>query len=321
LTFPIRVFVPLKEEMEYIHGWLLASGKGKCDYSFEKSRSQYLFNITMQDRTEYHVVFQVVGDMGNLRTATRIAPKLMVEEPRLAILVGIAGSLDITEARLGDVAIATNVKTYYPDKVQLIDPAKHSLVKNPKKPGTAKNVVIDKRKQALDASFYRYRRDFISHERSERQAFSYLQKLKRSKALPLHAVDQKGVPPEFLNPTPEVISATVLGSEMVIDSKEYVAFVKARNEDESFDVYKQTETEEDRIEPRNRWFKSSLPIVDMESLGFFTCIDQMKSEMGEILAFSVRGISDPSSDKEKIEGDTRKDVRRIAVLNVRRRIT
>jgi hypothetical protein len=257
--------------------------------------------------------FYVIGDIGNLAAAVQSAEAFRDADPKICFLAGVAGSLDPAEARLGDVAVATSVKYFGPDKIKVIDPADEAFSDAPA--GAA--VIVDRRKRILDQSFFRYRRRVINFEQSSLALGRYMAYLAQTAMpLPLTALTVGGLPsldPSFENPSPRIFRATMLASDWVIDSAEYVAFLQERNRDSPRDYHRLKSPAE--YHQRNRWINSSIPVVDMESLGFFKMAEMLRSTQGIPRYFCVRGISDLSSHKERLDGGTKSEVRRVATLN------
>jgi purine-nucleoside phosphorylase len=99
---------------------------------------------------------------------------------------------------------------------------------------------------------------------------------------------------------------------MVVDSEKYVEFILERNTDESADYYHQKAVGRS---PLQKWFRSELEAVDMETFGFLLLSQVSGEHFGSRLYFAVRGISDLATDKEALDGSTGDKIREIAIFN------
>lgn len=316
------MLVPLSEEMSYIHLYVSSHG-GRCDQAFEPKIATYPFSFRYSSSTECDVDFYVIGDMGNLRTATRITQILLDETYDYIFLVGLAGSLDHSIMRLGDVVVSNRVKSYYPDKVAEISFAKNEEFITPGDPRTLNDegfILIDRRKKILSRSYLRYRRDAIVWEESSRTIASYLNFLETKlghEALtalrPVTAEEFPHIGAGRENVQPRARYGTIFSSEMVIDSYEYIQFLMDKDTDESLDIYSRKYGGIDN--PRRSWFPGPPIAVDMETYGFFSITRRLRSEIENARCLSVRGISDLASAKSDLDEATGDRVRRLAVEN------
>lgn len=346
------IFVPLQEEMRYAYEQMEKLG-GECFQPYDSAITSYSFDYRDEKRQPAVVEFFVIGDMGNLRTASRLAACLsQISGAHAIFLLGIAGSMD-RKIGLGDVLVGTAVKTFYPDKVAKIDPTIHDFVdlkavtpatglisvgegevaeltmpEGTPEPAASAAIGpaappyrLDARKRVLTESFFRYRRDAINWERSGSQATDYIRKLgtgpldKGQFKLQGVTADQvPGLLPEEENPNPKVTTGLVFSSEMVIDSEEYIEFLTFKDEFEHYDLYFYKDGKDHK---RRRWFKRAPAVIDMETLGFFMMLEALKGSNTAIaqVAFSIRGVSDRASQKALLDGRTEDEVRRIAVQN------
>jgi nucleoside phosphorylase len=309
----VVVFVPLQEEMEYIYRYMESNG-GRVEREYDSSVPTYNISWPLQNRTTIDICFHVIEGMGNMRTVLQIAPTLIALKPHMVFLTGLAGSLDPDYVSLGDVVVSTQAKMLYPDKIKEVNQKKEQFL--PRDETTPSGVVcLDQRKKYLSQSFFRYRRDAIQWKPSIPFMDNYISYLRRANPLLLKSVDSDTVanlPAGLSNISPKVRSAVVFASDFVVDSGEYIAFLRDRNGDEENDYYVQKTGV--RSHSRRKWINSSLSVVDMESFGFFCTIEKVCNAI-TTQAFSVRGISDLASEKEKLDEGTEDRVRGIAVQN------
>ncbi|MCP5433056.1 MAG: hypothetical protein H6923_07270 [Alphaproteobacteria bacterium] len=306
------LFVPMQEEMEYAYNTLKSRG-GTCSLDYDKKTDRYPFTWTLGSRTIVTVYLKVIGDHGNLRTATRMAQTLIDVDPYFCLLVGIGGAMEPPGNRtlgLEDVVISTRVKTLYPDKVKRRDASKEDYA-----PGLP--IQLDQEKKFLTDSFFRFRRDAIQWQDSTFLLDGYLKHLNGGTAAPLSLYPVtpdtvNGLDLTQQNPKPKVAQGTIFSSEMVIDSDEYIDYLIRKNLSDASDYYVQ---KDGKNHPRQGWFSSTIPVADMESLGFFEMIGNLKGRITTTHAVSVRGISDFASQKQNLDETTFDKVREKAVAN------
>lgn len=300
------MFVPLHEEMRYVHQHLTGVRNAHCHTgNYTTANDFYLFEMNRGTAHAYYLYCQVIGDMGNLRTATAVLDKLGDLESSICFLVGMAGSLAPDVCQLGDVVVSYEVKAMYADKVKRRDPRKEVFAPDV---ATGSQVVLDPRKKLLTDSYLRYRRDYVRWMTSAGLAAQYLN-FARQNAPGLTTVDRSRVPKldrslEHMNPEP--MQGVILGSELVIDCQEFVDFLQHRNRTTLDDVY---------AGARGKWFDSDILAVDMESYGFFKAVEAGFRANGTSLALAVRGISDLAAKKTGLETSSKNAVRNIATIN------
>lgn len=299
----VLIFVPLNEEMKYAHELLTSQfGGASASMPFSDGMEHYLFEIKRSDRSKRHINLRRLGDMGNLKAATKMASAMFEVRPQIAVLVGIAGGLD--GVSLGDVVISSAVKAIYADKIKSIDPSAERFVdlKAGVAPGKAGAYVLDERKKVLGTSYFRFRRDAVYLTAGMNKIARYLRNLARGPLENLQPVDPAEIStlkPGQENLAPKVRSGVVFGSDLVIDSEEFIQFLEDRNSDEHAAMDYYTQHNGQMNHDRYEWFASDLNIVDMETLGFLQMIKAMRDVMPMTLAFSVRGISDMAKDKTR----------------------
>jgi nucleoside phosphorylase len=310
------VFVALAEEMKSIYNLITASKRGECRRTFSEKRKSYFFELELRSGLKIDVEFLVMSAMGNLSTASYMASTLVTRRPNICVLVGIAGSLDPTEFKLGDVIISTSAKFYSPDKVKELAVEKERF-SNDTNPHPDANIEIDVRKKVMDRSFFRFRRQVVERDVSYRHAEGYVKywdNLSRGSRPKLEGVDQSILADpqgRLANQVPTIHVGSVLGSDWVIDSQEYVDFIRQRNIFCDQDYYKQKANGE--FEKRNSWNKDDVAVVDMETWGFLNMAEAASEK--HVHFFSVRGVSDFSSNKSWLDDTSESEVRRIAAAN------
>jgi nucleoside phosphorylase len=310
------VFVPLHEEMKYAHAHML-SKHATCPLPYDPQTNDYTFHYTLTARTSARVRFCVIGDMGNAYTLARITPIIEIEKPHGCFLVGLAGSLKPDGIRLGDVVVSSRSKSLYPDKVKKLADAREEVREKSRLslPDPNGLLLIDDRKVVLGDNFLRFRRMFARATVSEPIAHDYVRYASTAAPLPLKGVTASDFPvlrPGSENPNPSPKEGTIFGSDMVVDSEKYVAFVLERNTDDSADYYHQ---KAGGRSPLQKWFRSDLEAVDMETFGFLLLSQVSGEHFGFRLYFAVRGISDLATDKEPLDKSTSDKVREIAIFN------
>lgn len=311
----VMVFVPLQEEMEYIYNFMIANG-GIVGRPYSQSTSSYTFNwplprLVSRRVTHLDISFSVIGDMGNLRAATKMAPILSKHPVPLVFLVGVAGSLNREFVNVGDVVFANRAKMLHADKIKKISGTKERF-EAPAIGWSGPVWTVDDRKRFLKSSFFRFRRDYADWPASDFHVDYYASHVRSN---PLNGLESvtcskiQGLLPKYENLSPSVKLSDILGSEVVIDSDEYVEFVVDKDTSIANEYYAKDPTGA----LRQKWFVSPLNVVDMESFGFFKMLESMRD--CATCAFSVRGISDLASEKLELDELTKDAVRGVAVRN------
>lgn len=315
MTDKYLVFVPLQEEMKYAYNYMDSLPGAYTLLPYDPAHESYLFHYTRPNRTPGEVTFVLLGDMGNTFALGRIAPYLAEIRPHASFLVGLAGSID-PNINLGDVIVSSRSKAIFPDKIKTLNPSKEEVADRASMaiphPNNSK-VWVDSRKVVFSGgSFLRFRRATARSPKSEMLLARYAAYL-RGAQLPLDAISTVNIPnldQKLENAAPKVREGTILGSDMVVDSKDYLAFVRERDRDASADVYNQ---KAQGTHPRQKWFAASLNAVDMETFGFLQLAAQERKFTD--LYLTVRGISDLAAGKEELDVATADQVRDIAVQN------
>ncbi|CAO4164110.1 hypothetical protein [Methylorubrum populi] len=302
------------KSLGYVHS------RGKFDHR----APNHTYNYIRPNRQPATVTFMVLGDAGNTRAAASVAAAFDQFRPQVILLAGLAGSLDPAQARLGDVFVIDMAKLLYADKIKELDQAHELLGPQPAIPsnGIAPDGrrMFDERKAAMGNSVLRYRRDLASDAVGSIMVASYMNGLASRKLLSLEGVTDQvlgAIPPaevtRYVNANPEIRSGVVLASEMVIDSQPYIDFLQERNADEDIGWYAVHGGSE--ASARNPWVSGDMPIVDMESYGFFKFAETMGRSGVTLRAFAVRGVSDLAAGKAALDKSSKDQVRAIAARN------
>ena len=319
------IFVPLREEMSHVDTVARSLGYSHARGKFDQRAPNHTYTYTRPNRERATVTFVVLGDAGNTRAAASVAAAFDLFRPQVILLAGLAGSLDPAQARLGDVFVIDMAKMLYADKIKELDPT-HELL-GPQASIPADGIapdgrrMFDERKAVMgDGNVLRYRRDLASDAAGGIMVANYMNGLGSRQPLALEAVTDQVLgllPPgevaRYVNTKPGVRSGVVLASEMVIDSQPYIDFVQERNADESAGWYAVHGGPE--ASARNPWITGDLPIVDMESYGFFKFAETMVRSGVTLRAFAVRGVSDLAADKAVLDKSSKDQVRAIAARN------
>ena len=318
--------IAIPQEMQFIHEYLSENG-GETVTPFHKGRSHYTFTYTLPNGEDIDLSFHVMNEMGNVASASISQTGISQAQPYYCFLLGIAGSIDEV-ARLGDVVIATSVKHLSPDAVKKITSSVEFALKADEagivenlsaeiSSEKTKKILIDPRKKLLESSYLRYIWRSVDRASSQFIADDYLNyfgKLKRKPPLkPVTSSDIPNLNPNNDNPLPSVHRGTILGSDSVVDSDEYVKFIKDRDATPERSLYYYKSPEE--AANRTRWFPAPLLAVDMETYGFFRMAQELFGNRAVPGFFSIRGISDLASDKSQLDDNTEGSIRRKATEN------
>jgi nucleoside phosphorylase len=316
----LLVVIALPEERGYFHGilekrqgWKVGSPRQRYDASYASKHG----NV--------RVIVQTLRDMGLVEAALGTTSALTAVKPDLAMMIGLAGSMNPEEVGLGDVVVSNQAKFFGSDKVASLKnsdgTASEYLLGDiadlaTKPPGA---IVVDRRDKILQESFLRYQRQIvesspcdaiISGVESAIRTCSLVE-LNREK-LPEKAGDLKSSQRQRI-----LHFGWVLGSHHVVDSAEYRHYLNDKNDNQLLDVHRQKGEPE-----RAPWRPGQLLAVDMESYALLRAVEsaaRLPAFLGGcenlIGGLTVRGISDLCEDKGFLDRDTSNDVRRIAVAN------
>lgn len=313
------IFVALPEELDAVASVLEAQATMITPLT-KLGAGQTRFLLELKDRNgKAHngIVFLIRG-MGNVKAAAFVGSVFAVDEPPLhAVLVGISGSLNAETAKIGDVVLSAHVKFYSPDKIRslssdyliLTDQQVEEIcnTSNPlsiselRAPG---QLVVDGRDVVHISSFYRYLRDKKFDSQSDNLVNQYLHKNKSKIETELQSTGLSTV---------TVMSGAILGSNMVIDSGDFVSYLSNKNKYDSTDYYKLNTPDE--FIARSNWDNSELIAVDMESYGFFSALESFRSEASAVNGVAVRGISDLAAGKTESDVLSKGETRKIAAAN------
>lgn len=310
-------FVPLSEEMDYIDIEMRRHGAVYTNGEFDDQRDEHYYFVDLKKFGEsIDIKFVVLSEMGNTGTAAAVYGHLAHERPDAAFLVGIAGTLDVEQFALGDVVMSSSVKFIGPDKVKQRDDDVERFAAHGTADGEDDKHRLDDRKRLGSDNWLRFRRDFIEFSRSSDLLSRYLRDRKPTDSPHLQPVPRTS---ETDSSTEEPRQAmlhrgSILGSEWVVDSAEFVSFLKDRDADRKLGWYPEYGTDAEK--KRDRWIASTIACVDMESYGFFRSVASFRTnESGQMHAFSIRGISDPCQGKGPLERASGGGVRNVAARN------
>ena len=272
---------------------------------------QYVFTFSQRHESDWHVIIHCLREQGNLDIGTSVSPVLIQRRPNIAIMAGIAGSLDPTQVTVGDVVVSTGAKMMAPDAYKTLDPSRERFSDDASRVTPVGGITVDFRDRLMLSTFMRQRRRWLDLENSHTALSLYLSGLKKQplSLQPIQAADVEGQ--TFSNAAPKVVGTTIFGSDFVIDSDEYVRLIRERNADRSTDYYVQKNDPLDMT--RLSWRGDDLLAVDMESFGFF--LAHKKANIGAGVAFAVRGISDHATKKTHLDLGSRGSIRGIAASN------
>jgi nucleoside phosphorylase len=323
-------FVPLANEMLYINERLMSRDPPAAYKSgrFDIQRPSHTYEIrTGKVGQSFNVKFFRLSGMGNIGTAAFVTSVLQQEDSKAAFIVGIAGSIDLDVVGLGDVVVATSARYLGPDKVQGLRSKTEAFHDRDAVEPEAKADVrpIDVRKRIGKESWLRFRRDAIEFDNGSRDKINaYLEDRQIGDDPRLSTVSAKieieadeggeARTVDFSNTAPKIVSGAILGSEWVVDSREFLGFLMDRTDKDTEDWYKRYGGKEG--EERNFWLADDTLALDMETYGFFTALKTLAARsVTRPHGYAFRGISDPCKDKHALDGATKEEVRRIAAHN------
>lgn len=262
----------------------------------------------LKSKPNRRVAVATIGRMGNERSAAMTAAMWHYHTSPYVILIGIAGIIQVDKYRLGDVIVATDAKTRFPNKVKALAAGKEIVIdraKTPVKSTTARyideNVTeVDSRDKFFGNGYLRHIRDKAASGRARQLVSEYM------KDLPMRLskirIADSNVPSALVGPNrpPQIFNSPVFSWGMVVDNEEYRKFLIEKNDDYCLDYYNGE--------------ADGLPIacVDMESFGFFSFFEELnRFGVAPPAVFTVRGLSDHTGNK-KTAGD---NWRRLALVN------
>lgn len=336
----ILIFVPLKEEFDGIIQ-LLDERKAKCASTPNGDRPTLHYTLDPDTRRERHILLYAMDPdnrqaMGNIMSCARVSSALINHRPRMVLLVGIAGSLDASEVRLGDVVISDTAKYLHPDKLTPINNGQFHVEDDCYDSTDASvdssKIVIHRIKTVGSGNALRIRRDYVRCDASSVFLQDYKSSLRNntvagleSTKLICEAIDEIDDVGAVSRDVPIVKMGDILGSEWVVDCPDYIKFVKNRNASTDWDWYSQNDRLKNtkEAEKRNRWQPDPILAVDMESYGFLKAVDGYnrwgyEGRQSVTQAIALRGICDLAADKGRLDGISSGEIRHIAVRNAMR---
>lgn len=307
------IFIALPEELGAAIDILKENGNFSGRRSdIEAGRTRFLYKLGPGPGEGKEGDVFLIRGMGNTKSAAFVGASLAhASPPRHALLVGISGSLDPENVHLGDVVISSHVKYYSPDKIKdipeggcnvvcsddarkICDNSNSMQVNDVRKES---EILIDERDVRFSNSFYRYIRQRICRNDEEYNIDKFM--------MIRHELYGPHCAPEF-----KLHSGAVLGSNMVLDSHSFVNYLLEKNRCTDMDFYSLNSPKE--FKERCSWDSSELLAVDMESYGFFSAFEDMKSFSTVVQAVAVRGISDLAAGKSNLDQESKGEHRQIA---------
>jgi len=323
----VVLVVALSEERDYFHKIILESEcwRDVPDYPSDSFKVIYA-------NKEGEIVFFIytLAGMGPLHAMLGATSAMSAHSPNLVVMVGIAGSLDPFQVKLGDVIVTGTAKLYAPDKVAELptnqknepDYDVYPDVKHRNPP----RLLIDGRDIVFGDSYLRYQRDFVKPTEPMSMLISELEAALKRQSIELMKPDLANVSSSQVrdlvnkyglsDSACSVHFGPILGSEKVIDSFEFRNYIVEKDQSDLTDVHIQKGNRD-----RCRTFKGTPIAVDMESFGMLKAVElatsgqscyPVKTVFGGLV---IRGISDLAEGKSGLDDDTKDGVRKVAVVN------
>ena len=279
----ICLFIPLRKELKHAKSVLGEYG----NLSTKKaSVVTYKFNgILFREKLNIQVC--LIDDMGNWPTAAYVAWALGRLKPKIAILAGIAGSLDEESLPIGSVVLSNRAKSIYANKVKRRT-EREVFVEEYDAEITDK-IQIDVRERLFEDSFFRNKRRYYDPVPMDLQA----------------VLDEIVLRSGRSNASPEVIKVIsslqigqIFSGDLVIDCPDAINYILEKVSDDQLDYYIQSDSLRpkgtDASYERADWNFEAPAAVDMESAGFLHAVQIDESGVSPYI---VRGISDVCAKK------------------------
>ena len=318
----IALIIALPEERSYFRrcvdgrsGWTANDERQRFDCRYDSAAGPVRVRVATLD------------GMGHIPAVLGTSSTVSSMSPRLAIMVGIAGTMQPAEVGLGDVVISNQAKFFASDKVAALKkangtPTEYLLgdladIKNGRANG---KIVVDRRDRFLADSFFRYERGYVESCYTDDIITTVEPDLKLVSLKSLEEIDLPDSIRELESSNRErkVHGGWLLGGNHVVDSKEYREYLNEKNKELALDIHRQKGDHE-----RVQWKNGELLAVDMESYGFLKAVELARTTpaylggcQNLIGGIVVRGISDLCEEKSDLDASFPKnDIRRIAVEN------
>jgi len=311
----IALLIALPEEREYFHEVI----SGRSNWTPGAQRESY-FCIFASPHGDVRVAVKTLHGMGQIEAILGTSSIINTCSPDLAIMVGIAGSLDPDKVGLGDVVVSNQAKYFASDKVAKADAryvfGDETVLKNQRGNG---KIVVDGRDRFLSDSFLRYERNFVESLDVDLLLSTAEQRFGKC---PLKQLSPTDMPPDIGSlPSSQrmrkVHAGWLLGSHHVVDSLEYRTYLVEKNEKLSLDVHRQKGDHE-----RVKWKSGQLLAVDMESYGMLRAVElsskatPMQGGCANLIGgIAVRGISDLCEHKDYLDQASKERFRKLAAQN------
>jgi nucleoside phosphorylase len=285
----ICLFIPLKKELDFARTVL---GKyGKLSTARGPTILYKFSGIFSKKAPGKEISIQVclIEDMGNWPTAAFVAWALGAHTPTLAVLAGIAGSMNPNSHDVGDVIISDTAKIIYPNKIKQLDPKKEVFVES-HDPSITDMIQIDVRNKMYSNSFLRMKRRRYAPEVYDGELKTYITNM-------LTKCKNGGLTDDETKILTSIKYGEIFASEQVIDCKDTIEYILEKTANDDLDYYKQKDLLSSENEYNgNEWTSSLAEVVDMESAGFLNAIE-VHSMYADVRPLIVRGISDLCADK------------------------
>jgi nucleoside phosphorylase len=317
----VVLVLALPEERDYFH----ATISKRPGWYAPSVRDRFLCTYTNADGYSIEVTVQTLSGMGHIEAVIGTSSVITAKRPNLVIMVGIAGSLNPSKVGLGDVVVSNQAKLFASDKVAQVpvESEKPEYIF-----GTSRDLeraradgqcVIDERDRFFTSSFLRYERNFVQSLEIEEKLSEIEDPIGKSN---LQVLNSSSLPPRFQElpsskRSREVHFGWILGSNHVVDSREYREYLNQKNTELDLDIHRQ-KGDYSRV----LWKPGDLLAVDMESYGVLRAVEKARttnnldggvpSLLGGVI---VRGISDICEYKGDLDKKTGNSIRRLAVEN------
>lgn len=311
----ISLTIALPEERKYFHEFVSA----RTSWKVPSERDGAYFCTLGTEDGPVRVRVNTLSSMGQTEAVLGAAAAISAESPDLAVMIGIAGSMQPTQVGLGDVVLCNQVKFFGSDKVGSLSPSGPYVLGRNLNGRLAGQVVVDDRDKFMESSFLRYERSFVESSHAGELVAEVETRLMNC---PLRQLN-----PDWLDDSIAGLDSSkrnrkihvgwILGSAHVVDSREYRDYLNEKNTQLDLDIHRQ-KGEVGRVQ----WKEGQLLAVDMESYGLIRAAEMYRSIPSHkggcnqlIGAVSVRGISDLCEDKGALDAKSKNEVRRLAMHN------
>ncbi|WP_156942172.1 hypothetical protein [Hyphomonas adhaerens] len=231
----------------------------------------------------------LIDDMGNWPTAAYVAWALGALKPKIAILAGIAGSLDAKALPVGSVVASYRAKTIYANKIK--KRSEREVFVDEYLSSADGKIQVDRREKVFTDSFFRNKRRYYDPLPMEEEFSKIIEEI-RTRCMSV------GLPPEVSSVISGIKIGQIFSGDLVIDCEEAVQYISDKIKDDTLDYYRQKDmldsADGNASYIRADWDFEPASAVDMESAGFLHAIQIAEAT---VTPFIVRGISDVCAQK------------------------